>query len=84
MRVFHMTQVSTRLAVCFMNRESQTDNQKRPYCVLLLLPNYVYYYTKLCTNKLCKINIKIIPTCFGVNTPSSGSLQVVLAKVLNY
>jgi len=23
---------------------------------------------------------KIIPTCFGVNTPFSGSLQVVLAK----
>jgi len=23
-------------------------------------------------------------TCFGVNTPSSGSLQVVLAKVMNY
>jgi len=23
-------------------------------------------------------------TCFGVNTPSSGSSQVVLAKVMNY
>ena len=30
-----------------------------------------------------KINIKITPTCFGVLTPSSGSLQVVLAKVMN-
>jgi len=30
------------------------------------------------------INIKITPTCFGVNTVSSGSLQVVLAKAMNY
>jgi hypothetical protein len=30
------------------------------------------------------INIIITPTCSGVNTPSSGSLQVVLAKVMNY
>jgi len=28
--------------------------------------------------------IKINPTCFGVNTPPSASLQVVLAKVMNY
>ena len=33
---------------------------------------------------IVKINIKTIPTCFDVNTPSSGSLQVVLAKVMNY
>jgi hypothetical protein len=85
MHVFHVTKVSTRLAVCFMKRRhSQTDNQKRPYCVLLPLPNYVYYYTNIRTNKECKINIKITPTCFGVNTSSSGSLQVVLAKVRNY
>jgi len=31
-----------------------------------------------------KIYIKITLTCFSVNTPSSGSLQVVLAKVMNY
>jgi len=31
-----------------------------------------------------QINIKINPTCYGVNTPSSGSLQVVLAKGINY
>ena len=31
-----------------------------------------------------KINIKNTPTCFGVNTPSLGSLQFVLAKVVNY
>jgi len=30
------------------------------------------------------IYVKITPTCFGVNTPSSGSLQVVLAEVMNY
>jgi len=32
---------------------------------------------------IVKINIGITPTCFCVNTPSSGSLQVVLAKVMN-
>jgi len=31
-----------------------------------------------------KIYIKITPTCFGVNITSSGSLQVVLAKVMDY
>jgi len=31
-----------------------------------------------------KINIKITPTRFGVLTPSSGSLQVVPAKVKSY
>ena len=41
----------------------------------------VYYYTNTCKNKLCKINIKIIPTCFGVNTPSSGSLQLCQLKL---
>jgi hypothetical protein len=30
------------------------------------------------------VETKITPTCFGVNTPSSGSLQVVFAKVMNY
>ena len=31
-----------------------------------------------------KINVKITPTCLSVNLPSSGSLQVLLAKVMNY
>jgi len=31
-----------------------------------------------------KMNIEITPTFFGVNTPSSGSLQVVMAEVTNY
>jgi hypothetical protein len=31
-----------------------------------------------------EIHIEIAATCFGVFTPSSGSLQVVLAKVMNY
>ena len=35
-----------------------------------------YYVTNICKNKQCKINIKITPTCFGVNTASSGSLQL--------
>jgi hypothetical protein len=30
------------------------------------------------------ICIKITATCFGVNTPSSANLQVVLAEVINY
>ena len=34
--------------------------------------------------RIVKINIKITPTCFGINTPFSGSLQIVLAKVMNY
>jgi len=28
--------------------------------------------------------INVTLTCFGVNTPSSGSLKVVSAKVMNY
>jgi len=31
-----------------------------------------------------QIYITITPTCFGVNTPSSGSLQVLLAKDIHY
>jgi hypothetical protein len=34
--------------------------------------------------QVMQIYIKITPTCFGVNTPSSGSSQVVLAEVMNY
>jgi hypothetical protein len=30
-----------------------------------------------------KLILKITPTYFGINTPSSGSLQVVSAKVMN-
>jgi hypothetical protein len=33
----------------------------------------VYCYTSICT---CKININITPTYFGVNTASSGTLQL--------
>ena len=51
----------------------------RPYWLI-----NVCYYTNICTNNRCKINIKITSTYFGVNTPSSGSLQVVSAKVMNY
>jgi len=43
----------------------------------------VYYIPTLAQTYSVKVNIKITPTCFGVNTPSSGSLQVVLAKVMN-
>jgi len=41
---------------------------------MFIVPNYAQTI-------IVKINIRIIPTYFGVNTPSSGSLQVVLAKV---
>jgi len=34
--------------------------------------------------RIVKINIKITAKYFGVSTPSTGSLQVVLAKVMNY
>ena len=44
----------------------------------------VYQYTNKCTQKQYKSNIKINPTCFGVLTPSSGGLQVLSAKVMNY
>jgi len=33
---------------------------------------------------LCEINIKITVKCCDVNTPSLGSLQVLLAKIVNY
>jgi len=33
---------------------------------------------------ILKIYIKITPTYFGVNTPSSGSLHVTLGKLMNY
>jgi len=45
---------------------------------------FFYYYTNICTNKRCKINIKITPICLGVNTLSSGGLEVVSAKVMSY
>jgi len=44
---------------------------------MFIIPTYAQ------TNAV-KINIKITPTCLVVNKPSSGSLQVVLAKVMNY
>ena len=44
----------------------------------------VYYYTNICTNKWCKIYIKATATCFGVNTPSSGNLQVLSSIVMNH
>ena len=37
-----------------------------------------------CTCKWYKINIKIAPTCFGVLAPSSGRLQFMPVKVMNY
>jgi len=40
-------------------------------------------YTNICTNTCCKFVLNY-STCFGVNTPSSGSLQVVLAEVMDH
>ena len=45
---------------------------------------YIYIYTHIYA-KISSVNLyKITPTYFAVNTPSSGSLQFVLAKVVNY
>jgi len=41
---------------------------------------FLYTYAQISSVNLYYIT----PTCFGVNTPSSGSLQFVLAKVVNY
>jgi hypothetical protein len=40
---------------------------------------YIPTYAQISSVNLCSIT----PTCLGVNTPSSGSLQVVSAKVMN-
>ena len=44
-----------------------------------------YLYTSVCTSDCIKNNIKMYikmaPTCFGVDTPSSGSALSVFAKV---
>ena len=40
--------------------------------------------TNVHVNRIKKINSIIAPTCFGVLTPSSGGLQVVTVKVMNY
>jgi hypothetical protein len=44
---------------------------------MLIIPTYAQ-------KSSAKINIKITPPCFGVNAPSPGSLEVELAKVMNY
>jgi hypothetical protein len=42
----------------------------------------VYYITTYA--QISTVNLyEITPTCFAVNIPSSGNLQVVLAKVVN-
>jgi hypothetical protein len=45
--------------------------------LMFIIPTYAQ------TNSVI-INIKITLTCFSVNVPSSGSLQVLLAEVMNY
>ena len=56
-----------------------------PWILIKLKAHYskCLLYTNICTNKRCKFT-KINPTYLGVNTPPSGSSQVVLAKVMNY
>jgi len=44
----------------------------------------LYRDARSTNHQILQISIKLLPKCFGVNTPSSGSLQVVLAKVMNY
>jgi hypothetical protein len=57
----------------------------------LILRKYLYkVFNKLCIflptyAQINTVNLyEITPKCLGANTPSSGSLQVVLAKVMNY
>jgi hypothetical protein len=52
--------------------------------MLVILSTNACYCANKCTEKYYKIYIKIAPTCFGVLTPFSGSLQVVSGKVMNY
>jgi len=48
--------------------------------ILIILVCYIPTYAQISSVNLCKITL----TCFDVNTPSSGSLEVVLAKVMDY
>jgi len=47
---------------------------------------YIYIYIYISTYaQISSVNLyEITPTCFGVNTPSSRNLRIVLAKVMNY
>jgi hypothetical protein len=48
--------------------------------ILIILVCYIPTYAQVSSVNLCKST----PTYFDVNTPCSGSLQVVLAKVMDY
>jgi hypothetical protein len=52
-------------------------------CRTYMYTIYLAYTYVQCYN-IQEYGIMITPTYFAVNTPSSGSLQVVLAKVMNY
>ena len=71
----YLTMLLMSQIVCFRIKRSQVKNK---------FEINVYCHTNISPNKRCKINIKITPTFFGVNTPSSGNLQVVPSKVINY
>jgi len=75
LRSFHITEI-----VHFISAHKDLCSLLCSYCVYWIINCLLYTY--ICTNKYCKF-ILIPATCFGVNTPSSGSIQVVLAKVTN-
>jgi len=51
--------------------------------ILCILNDKCLLYSNICTNKYCKFILNY-SAIFGVNTPSPGSLQVVLANVMNF
>ena len=53
---------------------SKTPQNSVPYSKSISQIIKVFYY-------YAQINIKIIATCFGVNTPSSGSLELCQLKL---
>ena len=79
---------------------TRPDESYRLWCVVVcnletsrMGAPYIYDISRLRVNipttahlhiEVIKINIKITPTCFGVLIPSSGSLQVLSAKVMIY
>jgi hypothetical protein len=66
--------------VCFANCVN-TIGIYRKFKIALL---NVYFYTTYAQIISVKLILKLLRCCFDVNTPSSGGLLVLLAKVVNY
>ena len=62
-----------------------------PLCIYIYIYIYIHTHTSVsclmfivaiyAQNSIVKINIKITPTCFDINTPSSGNLQLCWLKL---